>query len=95
VTDFAANIHFRVSAPVDFAGGYCWLLGRYRDWSAFEAEIRRALDRRGFYYVECLTLMEISGLAVLSDAEQRQLYGQLSTQPIQFCKLHTYQRDDA
>lgn len=95
MTDFAANIHFRVQAPSDVAGGYGWFLGRFADWAAFEAEIKRQLQSLGYFYVECLTLIELTSEADLTDGEQRELYRNLTVGPIQWRTLHTYRHDDA
>jgi hypothetical protein len=95
VTDFAANVHFRALAPLGVAGGYGWFLGRYADWPAFEGEIKRHLPELGYYYVECLTLIELASEDDLNDGEQRELYRQLAVRPIQWGTLHTYQHDDA
>ncbi len=95
MTDFAANIHFRTRSPGGIAGGYGWFLGRFDGWSAFETEIKRQLQGLGYFYVECLTLIELTDETDLNEGEQRELYRELGVRPIQWRTLHTYARDDA
>ena len=95
MTDFAANIHFRAKPPSDIAGGYGWFLGRYDNWAVFEGEIARQLQGLGYFYVECLELIEFTAEADLNEGEQRELFRELDVRPIQWRTLHIYARDDA
>jgi hypothetical protein len=98
MTDFAANIHFRSVTQRNAdgaAGGYGWFLGRYSGWSDFECAIQGQLHELGFYYVECLKLLELSSIDDLNPGEQRQLYTMLDVRPIQWGTLHIYPHDDA